>query len=101
MRSIVFCTVVKHESGKEVDFLKLKYSQIQDPQLKQEILYGLTCGKDLTNLSRLFDKELELNKFASIRSILSASNDYKTVNLIVWNSIKRLWPQISKYFLFK
>jgi hypothetical protein len=95
---VVFCTAVKHGTQIEYDFLKKKYSHVSDMQTKQEILFSLTCGKQITDLSRIFEKELEMNNLGMIRSVLmTSSNDYKSVNLMAWNSIKKIWPKLSKF----
>lgn len=101
LRYIVFCTGIKHGGQVEYNFLRLRYFLTYDSILRQEMLYGLTCSKDLTNISRLFEKELEANNFQGIKTILTTgSNDYKASNLIVWNSIKKLWNQLNKYIFF-
>ena len=98
LRHVVFCTAVKHGTQLEYDYLKKKYTHILDMQTKQEILFSLTCGKQLSDLSKIFEKELEMNNLAMIRSVLmTSSNDYKSVNLIAWNTIKKSWPKISRY----
>lgn len=97
LRYIVFCTGIKHGGLVEYKYLYNKYYQTYDPMLRQEILHGLTCAKELTNISRLFEKELEMNNFLGLKTVLATgSNDYKASNLIAWNSVKKLWPMINK-----
>jgi len=98
MRSSVLCTAVKHGPEMNYKFLKLRFDQITDTQIRQDILFGLTCGKELTGLNKLIEKELEIGNYILIKNILiTSSNDYKTSNFIVWTSVKNMWSTLIKY----
>lgn len=93
-KATVYCVGVKNGDESDFEFLLNNYNKQTDKTNKTNIIYGLSCSKDVSLLSKLlynvnnnFDNDLVLS---AIRNIAIRSNG----NRIAWSFVKSNWDKL-------
>ena len=96
LRSIVYCSAIKHGGKLEWQFLFEQYKSEMNLNSKNDFRFGLACSHELWQISTYLS--MQMNEKYTIKKDCITGLRYAIVgsSLMTWNFVKENWDDLFK-----